>query len=104
MVQEVFMQRIATYMAVKPGMEARYRQEPEHIWPEVPEGITRFGIRDDCIYLLRQNLFTYYQAQDLGAASARLAAGPAYRVWHAPLAHCIDQQGSAALDEVFYAA
>jgi L-rhamnose mutarotase len=210
------MQRIATYMAVKPGMEARYRQEHAHIWPEVLEGITRFGIRsysifmhgrelysyfevedlqktmemaavdpanqrwqvhmadffdvgpgmqdgstiypveifyapgdeqllpplqrraglhrvkagqedtlrqaceaaspqvydairragmrNDCIYLVGPNLFTYYQAHDLGAASARLAADPAYRAWHAPLADCIDQHGSAALDEVFYVA
>ena len=208
------MQRIATYMAVKPGMEERYRQEHEHIWPEVLEGITRFGIhsysifmqgrelysyfevedlektgamaaadpdnqrwqvhmadffdvgpgiqdgstvypvevffapgneqlppplqrigglhrlkagregtvrqlceaappqvyeairkagiRKDCIYLVGQMLFTYYQAQDPGRAHTLLVADPAYRAWHAPLADCLEHSTSILMDEVFY--
>lgn len=37
------MQWIATYMSVKPGMEARYREEHRTIWPEVVAGISRYG-------------------------------------------------------------
>ena len=78
------MQRIATYMAVKPGMEARYRQEHANIWPEVKERFTRSASQPR-LQFMRPSDHTYQE-------------------WQARLAQCIDQHASIALDVVFYVA
>jgi L-rhamnose mutarotase len=69
----------------------------------VYDAIRRAGIRNDCIYLVGQMLFTYYQAQDAMRAHVILASDPAYQAWHAPLADCLDEH-PITLDEVFYVA
>jgi L-rhamnose mutarotase len=87
---------------VKAGQEETLRRACEAVSPQVYEAIHRAGIRNDCIYLVGQMLFTYYQAQDTERAHAILAADAAYQGWHARLAACIDQHYTIALDEVFY--
>ena len=42
--------------------EYRHWHSPEHIWPEIPEGIKRAGILDMEIYLLGTRLFMILEA------------------------------------------
>jgi L-rhamnose mutarotase len=85
---------------VKAGQEETLRQACQAASPQVYEAIRRAGIRNDCIYLVGQNLFTYYQAQDLAGAHAILAVDLDYQAWHASLAGCVEH--GISLDEVFY--
>jgi L-rhamnose mutarotase len=84
------MQRIATYMAVKPGMEARYRQEHANIWPEVLEGITRFGIRSYSIFMHGRELYSYFEVEDLQKTLAMASADPDNQRWQVHMADFFD--------------
>jgi L-rhamnose mutarotase len=103
------MQRIATYMAVKPGMEARYREEHANIWPEVLEGITRFGIRCYSIFMHGRELYSYFEVEDLQKTVAMAGADPDNQRWQVHMADFFDvgpgmQDGATVYpEEVFYA-
>ncbi len=103
------MQRIATYMAVKPGMEERYRQEHANIWPEVLEGITRFGIRNYSIFMHGRELYSYFEVEDLQKTMAMASADPDNQRWQVHMADFFDvgpgmQDGSTVYPvEIFYA-
>ena len=103
------MQRIATYMAVKPGMERRYREEHANIWPEVLEGITRFGIRCYSIFMHGRELYSYFEVEDLQKTVAMAGADPDNQRWQVHMADFFDvgpgmQDGATVYpEEVFYA-
>ena len=102
------MQRVATYMAVKPGLEDRYVEEHRDIWPEVVEGITRFGIRSYSIFMHGRELYSYFEVDDLQRAMALAAADPDNQRWQAHMADFFDtgpdiQDGSTVRPlEVFH--
>ena len=102
------MQRIATYMAVKPGMEERYREEHANIWPEVVEGIRRFGIRNYSIFLQGRELYSYFEVDDLEQAMRMAAADPDNQRWQVHMQDFFDtgpgiQDGSTVYPvEVFH--
>ena len=104
------MQRIATYMAVKPGTEGRYREEHANIWPEVLAGITRFGIHNYSIFMHGQELYSYFEVEDLEKTVAMAAADPDNQRWQEHMADFFAvgpgmQDGSTVYPvEVFYAA
>ena len=80
------MQRIATYMRLKPGLQAAYRAEHDHIWPEVVAGIRRFGLRNYSIYSHGRELYSYFEMADLDEAMAMAAGDPDNRRWQAHMA------------------
>jgi len=100
------MQRVATFMLVKEGMEERYREEHRHVWPEVLEGITRYGIENYSIFMMGRMLFSYFEVEDLDRAMA--AADPVNQKWQEHMAPLMDvgsgvQDGSTVcLEEVFH--
>lgn len=104
------MRRIATFMSVKPGMEEQYREEHRNIWPEVVEGITRFGIRNYSIFMHESELYSFFEVGDLDKAIAMAAADPCNRRWQKHMADFFDvgpsvQEGATVYpEEVFYAA
>jgi L-rhamnose mutarotase len=75
------MQRIATYMAVRPGMEEHYREEHANIWPEVVDGIRRFGIRNYSIFMQGRELYSYFEVDDLERVMQMAAADPDNQRW-----------------------
>jgi L-rhamnose mutarotase len=102
------MQRIATYMAVKPGMEERYREEHANIWPEVVDGIRRFGIRNYSIFMQGRELYSYFEVDDLETAMQMATADPDNQRWQVHMADFFDtgpgiQDGSTVRPlEVFH--
>ena len=60
--------------------------QPEHIWPEIPEGIRKIGIIDMEIYLLKNRLFMIIetvQEFDWEKDLAILAELPRQKEWEA---------------------
>ena len=84
------MQRVATYMAVKPGLEDRYVEEHRNIWPEVLEGITRFGICCYSIFMHGRELYSYFEVDDLERVMALAAADHDNQRWQAHMADFFD--------------
>jgi L-rhamnose mutarotase len=97
-------QRIGGLHQLKPGRDVAMRQLCEATPPEVYDTIRQAGIRNDCIYLVGQTLFTYYQTQDPRHSHELLAADANYKAWHMSLADCIEGGASIIMDEVFYVA
>ncbi len=75
------MQRVATFMAVKPGLEERYVEEHRNIWPEVLDGITRFGIHNYSIFMLGRELYSYLEVDDLEHSTSLAVADPDNQRW-----------------------
>jgi len=102
------MQRIATYMAVKPGKEEPYREEHANIWPEVVEGIRRFGIRNYSIFMQGRELYSYFEVDDIERSMRMAAADPDNQRWQVHMKDFFDtgpgiQDGSTVYPvEVFH--
>lgn len=102
------MPRVATYMALRPGVEERYIEEHRNIWPEVLDGITRFGIRSYSIFIHGRELYSYFEVDNLEQAMALAAADPDNQRWQVHMADFFDtgpgiQDGSTVRPlEVFH--
>jgi L-rhamnose mutarotase len=88
--REAIMQRIATYMSIKPGLERRYVEEHRNIWPEVLDGITRFGIRSYSIFMHKRELYSYFEVDNLERAMALAATDPDNQRWQVHMADFFD--------------
>jgi L-rhamnose mutarotase len=103
------MQRVATFMVVKPGLEDRYVAEHRNIWPEVLDGITRFGIRNYSIFMHGRELYSYFEVDNLKHTMALAAADPDNQHWQTHMKDFFDtgpgiQEGSTIYPvEVFHA-
>ncbi len=84
------MQRVPTYMALKPGLEQRYVEEHQNIWPEVLDGITRFGIRNYSIFIHGRELYSYFEVDDLKRAYELASADPDNQRWQKHMADFFD--------------
>lgn len=102
------MQRVATFMLVKEEMQERYREKHRNVWPEILEGIARYGIENYSIFMMGRTLFSYFEVEDLDKAMAMAAADPVNQKWQEHMAPLMDvgsgvKDGSTAyLKEVFH--
>lgn len=87
---DVPMRRVATLMQVKAGLEEAYRTAHQEIWPEVLEGIARFGISNYSIYMRGRTLFSYFEVENLEVAMAMAAGDPDNQRWQAHMAQMFD--------------
>ena len=67
------MQFVSTYMKIKSGYELKYRLEHQNIWPEVEEGISKYGIRNYSIFMKELMLYSYFEVEDLDKTMSQLA-------------------------------
>jgi L-rhamnose mutarotase len=84
------MRRVATYMAVKPGSEDHYVEEHRKIWPEILDGIRRFGIRNYSIFMQGRELYSYFEVDNLERTMALAAADPDNQRWQVHMADFFD--------------
>ena len=102
------MQRVATFMLIKEGMEEEYRRRHRQVWPEILAGIERAGIRNYSIFMRGRELFSYFEVDDLQQAMATIAADPTNQNWQEYLAPLMEvssgvKDGSTVyLQEVFH--
>jgi L-rhamnose mutarotase len=101
-------QRVATFMQVREGMEERYREEHRHVWPEILQQIEDARIRKYSIFMRGRELYSYFEVEDLDRAMTMLAADPVNQRWQVRMAPLMDvgsgvRDGSTAyLEEVFH--
>lgn len=102
------MQRMATFMRVKEGMEEEYRRRHRQVWPEILAGIGQAGIRNYSIFMRGRELFSYFEVDDLDKAMAMIAADPTNQKWQEYMAPLMEvssgiKDGSTVyLPEVFH--
>ena len=75
------MQFVSTYMKIKPGYELKYRSEHRKIWPEVEEGISKYGIRNYSIFMNELMLYSYFEVEDLDKTMTQLAQDSDNQRW-----------------------
>jgi len=101
-------QRVATFMQVKAGLEERYRAEHDNVWPEILQQIEQARIRNYTIFMRGRELYSYFEVEDLDRAMSTLAADPVNQRWQEHMAPLMDvgsgvKDGSTAyLQEVFH--
>jgi L-rhamnose mutarotase len=102
------MQHFATFMRLKPGTEMRYREEHRNIWPEVKAGISRFGFHNYSIFIHGQELYSFFEVDNLERATSMAVKDPDNQRWQAHMRDFFDagpgiQDGSTLYPiEVFY--
>ncbi len=83
-------QVVSTYMVVRKGCEEKYKEEHSHVWPSVIAGIYKVRIRNYSIFMREQELFSYFEVEDLDYAMAVLASDADNQKWQEHMAPLMD--------------
>ena len=67
---------------VMPGKLAEYKRRHDEIWPEMTEVLNQAGVRNYTIWNLRNELFGYYECDDLDYALKVQAESPIVARWN----------------------
>jgi L-rhamnose mutarotase len=98
-------QRTAFVLSVRPEKVDDYVRAHRDVWPEMLDALRSAGIRNYTIFRHRNEMFGYFEADDLAAAGEYLARQEISTRWQDAMAELLDQrvpdQGPPALDEVF---
>jgi len=83
-------ERVATFMRVKKGKEEVYKQEHKNVWEPILEGIDLAKIQNYSIFMLSQNLFSFFEVEDLKFAMNYLANDKENQKWQHHMAPLMD--------------
>lgn len=99
------MQRAAFRIRIRPERVDDYVAAHAEVWPELREALTRSGVRNYTIFLAGDQAFGYYEADDLDAADALMAAEDVNRRWQEAMAPLVREEisgvGPGQLPEIF---
>lgn len=76
------MQRYTWKARVLPGKLEEYIRRHDEIWPEMTAVLNEAGIRNYTIWNLRDELFGYYECEDLAYALKVQAESPVVARWN----------------------
>jgi L-rhamnose mutarotase len=97
--------RSAFVLRVRPDKIDEYIEAHRHVWPELLAALRAAGIRNYTIYRHGNQMFGYFEADDLAAAGAYMAAQDVHARWQDAMAELLEERvpdaGPAALEEVF---
>jgi L-rhamnose mutarotase len=98
-------QRSAFVLKVRPDKVAAYVEAHRTVWPELLDAIRASGIRNYTIFRRGNEMFGYFEADDLEAAGAYLATQEVNARWQDAMAELLEERvpdsGPPALEEVF---
>ncbi len=98
-------QRTAFVLHVKPEKVDEYVEAHRNVWPEMLDALRAAGIRNYTIYRNGNEMFGYFEADDLEAAARHMAAQEVNARWQDAMAELLDVRvpdaGPPALEEVF---
>jgi L-rhamnose mutarotase len=98
-------QRSAFVLRVKPDRIDEYVQAHRNVWPELLDALRDAGIRNYTIFRYGNEMFGYFEADDLQSAGAYMAAQEVNARWQDAMAELLEErvadEGPAALEEVF---
>ena len=98
-------QRSAFVLRVRPEKIDEYVEAHRNVWPEMLDALTAAGIRNYTIFRHGNEMFGYFESDDLEAAGRHMAAQEVNARWQDAMAELLDErvpdEGPAALEEVF---
>lgn len=98
-------QRSAFVLRVRPDKIDEYVEAHRKVWPEMLDALRGAGIRNYTIFRNGNEMFGYFEADDLEAAGAYMATQEVNARWQDAMAALLDERvpdaGPPALEEVF---
>jgi L-rhamnose mutarotase len=98
-------QRSAFVLGVRPEKMDEYLEAHRSVWPELLDALRTAGIRNYSIFRAGDQVFGYFEADDLDAARRYLDAQDVSRRWQDHMAELLEERvpdaGPAPLDEIF---
>jgi len=98
-------QRSGFVLRVRPDRIDEYVEAHRAVWPEMLDALRAAGIRNYTIFRAGNEVFGYFEADDLEAAGAYLAAQPVSARWQDAMADLLEERvpdgGPPPLEEVF---
>ena len=98
-------QRSAFVLRVRPDKIDAYVEAHRNVWPEMLDALRKAGIRNYTIFRAGNEMFGYFEADDLVAAGAFMAEQDVNARWQDAMAELLDERvpdaGPPALEEVF---
>ena len=98
-------QRSAFVLRVRPDKIDEYVAAHRNVWPEMLDALRDAGIRNYSIYRAGNEVFGYFEADDLDAAERYLAQQDVSARWQDEMAALLEQRvpdaGPPALPEIF---
>jgi L-rhamnose mutarotase len=98
-------QRSAFVLHVKPERIDDYVEAHRNVWPEMLEALGGAGIRNYSIFRDGNQVFGYFESDDLEAAARFLAAQPVSTRWQDTMAELLAERvpdaGPPSLIEIF---
>lgn len=97
--------RTGFVLRVRPDRVEEYVDAHRQVWPEMLEALKRAGISNYTIFRAGNQMFGYFEADDLGAAEAYLAGQDVSARWQDAMADLLEErvpdQGPPRLQEIF---
>ena len=98
-------QRSAFVLKVRPERVDEYVRAHREVWPEMLDALRGAGIRNYSIFRAGNDVFGYFESDDLAAAGRYLAAQEVSARWQDAMADLLEERvpdaGPAALPEIF---
>jgi L-rhamnose mutarotase len=98
-------QRSAFVLRVQPERIDEYVEAHSNVWPEMLEALSGAGIRNYTIFRAGNEMFGYFEADDLEATGRYLAQQDVCTRWQDHMAELLDERvpdpGPPQLEEVF---
>ena len=98
-------QRSAFVLRVRPDKIEEYIRAHRDVWPEMLEALRGAGIRNYTIFRHGNQMFGYFEADDLAAAERHLAQQDDSPRWQDAMAELLEERvpdgGAPALEEIF---
>ena len=98
-------QRSAFVLRVRSDKVDEYLDAHRHVWPEMLAALHGAGIRNYTIFRNGNEMFGYFEADDLEAAAAYMEAQEVNARWQDAMAQLLEERvpdaGPPALEEIF---
>jgi L-rhamnose mutarotase len=98
-------QRSAFVLEVQPERIAEYIEAHRDVWPEMLDALRRAGIRNYTIFRNGNQMFGYFESDNLEAASRFLARQDVSARWQDAMAELLQDrvpnEGAPPLEEIF---
>jgi L-rhamnose mutarotase len=98
-------QRTAFVLRVRPDRLDEYVRAHQAVWPEMLDALRAAGVRNYTIFRDDNQMFGYFEADDLTVASDYLARQDVCTRWQNAMAELLEErvpdEGPPALDEIF---
>jgi L-rhamnose mutarotase len=98
-------QRSAFVLRVRPDKLDEYVEAHRNVWPELLAALRRAGIRNYTIFRHGNEMFGYFESDDLEAAGAFMAEQEVNARWQDAMAELLEErvpdEGPPALEEIF---